>query len=299
MSSPGAILRRRPIRRAPGLPPGLSLASGNTIFGQCPTQAGNYQFTVTTTNASGSTSTTVNLNVVAAAGNITRELWTGAAVTGPNITDIPLLSASPNTTDTTLTTLEDTTAFHANNTGDDVSAAISTLPATGGNYYFWVAASNAAELWISNSSEPVAKVRRAYVTGPTGTAARTWNTQATQKSGWLALTGGQKYYFEVIAQYWREWLQQQSFRRMVPGIPTGNTPNAIAQWRWTGLGGIREVWCPLIVLASVGQSAHDHLSWEPSMLRACPVSAGPISKANWRRASFYAGWTAAIPRSFT
>ena len=34
------------------------------------------------------------------------------------------------------------------------------------NFYFWIAASNTAELWVSNNSEPVNKVRRAVVAAP-------------------------------------------------------------------------------------------------------------------------------------
>jgi uncharacterized protein (DUF1800 family) len=173
-----------------GLPQGLAL-NGNVISGT-PAQAGNYQFTVTVTNAAGSTSTVVSLNVVAPAGNITRELWTG--LPGTNISDIPFTTA-PTSSDSALTTLEDAAAY-ANNTGERLRGYF-TAPTTG-NYYFWIAANNAAELWISDSSEVVCKVRRAYVTGPTGTAARTWNTQSTQQSPWLSLTAGQKYYFEVL-----------------------------------------------------------------------------------------------------
>src|SRR4029077_2046069 len=80
-----------------------------------------------------------------------------------------------------------------------------TAPATG-NYYFWLAGSDSAQLWISDDSEPVNKVLRAWVT-PTnnpvpppqyGTASRQWNVQSSQQSGWLTLVAGQKYYVEVL-----------------------------------------------------------------------------------------------------
>jgi len=57
-----------------------------------------------------------------------------------------------------------------------------TAPVTG-NYYFWLAANNAAELWISNDGEPVNKVRRAYVSK--GTTPRQWTVQPNQRSPWL------------------------------------------------------------------------------------------------------------------
>ncbi|MEZ0254187.1 MAG: DUF1800 family protein [Chthoniobacter sp.] len=184
---------------ATNLPPGLTL-NGNVISGT-PSTPGNYQFTVTTNNAAGTSSEVVNLEVIATPGNITREIWTG--LTGPNVSDIPLLATAPNTTNTTLTSIEDAVAY-ANNTGERLRGYF-TAPATG-NYYFWIAASGgasdanhtSAELWISNSDQAVAKIRRAYVGGTTSTGSRVWNAQSTQQSSWLSLTGGQRYYFEVL-----------------------------------------------------------------------------------------------------
>ena len=184
---------------ATNLPPGLTL-NGNVISGTL-TTPGNYQFTVTTNNAAGTSSEVVNLQVIGTPGNITREIWTGLA--GPNVSDIPVLATAPNTTDTTLTSIEDASAY-ANNTGERLRGYF-TAPATG-NYYFWIAASGgasdanhtSAELWISNSDQSVAKVRRAYVGGTTSTGSRVWNAQSTQQSPWLSLTGGQRYYFEVL-----------------------------------------------------------------------------------------------------
>jgi len=50
----------------------------------------------------------------------------------------------------------------------NAEAAI-TAPATA-NYYFWIAGSDSAELWISNDNEPNNKVRRAVVNPATPTA---------------------------------------------------------------------------------------------------------------------------------
>ena len=93
-----------------------------------------------------------------------------------------------------LQSLEDNTAY-ADNTAKRLRGYF-TAPTTG-NYYFWLAASNAAELWIANDNQSATKVRRAWVNAP-GTNAETWNTQTNQKSGWLSLVAGQKYYFEVL-----------------------------------------------------------------------------------------------------
>src|SRR5205085_8371171 len=84
---------------------------------------------------------------------------------------------------------------YADNTGERLRGYI-TAPATG-NYYFWLSANNAAEFWLSNNAEPVNNIRRGYVSAP-GTGARQWSTQVNQRSPWLALVAGQKYYFEVL-----------------------------------------------------------------------------------------------------
>jgi len=174
-----------------GLPSWLSLSNG--ILSGAPTQAGIYQFTVYATNAAGSTSAVITVQVEDSGGQFTRELWT-TGVTGESLTDVPWLSAA--TTTNTLTSAEDNTTTYGTNTGERLRGYFT--PTTTGNYYFWLSAANVAELWISNDGEPVNKVRRASVTGPTGSATRTWNTQTSQKSGWLALTAGQPYYIEVL-----------------------------------------------------------------------------------------------------
>jgi uncharacterized protein (DUF1800 family) len=176
---------------ATGLPSWLTLTNG--VLSGTPTQAGIYQFTVSTTNSAGTTSAIITVQVNDTGSSLTRELWT-SGVAGPALADVPWTSA-PTTADT-VTSAEDSTTTYANNTGERLRGYFT--PTTTGNYYFWLSASNAAELWISNNGEPVNKVRRAYVTGPTGTASRTWNTAASQKSGWLSLTAGQPYYIEVL-----------------------------------------------------------------------------------------------------
>jgi len=112
---------------ASGLPAGLTL-NGNIISGT-PAAPGNYQFIVAATNAAGSSSLVVNLNVISTPGQITREIWRG--LPGPNTSDIPLLTTPPNTTDTSLTTLEDT-AVYPNNTGERLRGYFTPPPT--GNY---------------------------------------------------------------------------------------------------------------------------------------------------------------------
>ena len=174
-----------------GLPAWLTLTNG--VLSGTPPAAGTYQFTVNATNAAGTGSEIVTLQVLSNAGQLTRDLWT-TGVTGTAISSVPWTTTP--TLSNTVSVVEDNTNSYAANTGERLRGYF-TAPVTG-NYYFWLASSNVAELWISNNAEPVSKVLRANVTGPTGTSARTWNTQSNQQSPWLSLIAGQKYYIEVL-----------------------------------------------------------------------------------------------------
>ena len=205
---------------ASGLPPWLALVNG--VLGGTPPAAGTYQFTVTTTNAAGSGSAVITLEVLAGGNQLTRDLWT-TGVTGAGLSDVPW--TSPPTSSDTVAVAEDNVTSYGANTGERLRGYF-IAPATG-NYYFWIAAGNAAELRISNNAEPVNKVRRASVTGPAGTGARTWDTQANQKSQWLSLVAGRKYYIEALhntgAGGAGNHLSVAWFLD-----PTGNTANPIA-----------------------------------------------------------------------
>lgn len=175
---------------ASGLPSWLTLVNG--VLSGTPTAAGIYQFALTATNGAGSGSSVMTLEVKATPGQLTRELWT-SGVTGPAIASVPW--TSPPSSSDTVTSAEDNTTTYGPNTGERLRGYF-TAPVTG-NYYFWIAASNTAELWISNDDEPVNKVLRATVTG-TGTPPATWNAQPNQKSRWLSLVAGGKYYLEAL-----------------------------------------------------------------------------------------------------
>ena len=184
---------------ATNLPPGLSLNATNGMISGVPNLAGDYQVLVTAANAGGLGASVLDLQVIDTGSAVSREIWSGA--TGTNIADIPI--NTPATSVTTLGSLEGITGF-GSNYGERIRGYL-TVPATG-NYYFWIAGSDSAELWISNDSEPANKVRRAYVTPSpnpfappaNGTGVRQWNVQPTQRSPWLALVAGQKYYVEIL-----------------------------------------------------------------------------------------------------
>lgn len=178
-----------------GLPPGgwLTYNSLTGVLSGTPPagSAGDYQIVVTTTSAAGTGKSVINVHVQNAGGTITRDVWTPVA--GTTVASIPV-TATPNLSNT-LSTLE-APVDYGDNYGERIRGWI-TAPVTG-NYYFWLAASNSAELWISNDDEPVNIFKRAYVT--TGTGDKEWNNalETHQKSAWLALEAGKRYYVEIL-----------------------------------------------------------------------------------------------------
>jgi uncharacterized protein (DUF1800 family) len=176
---------------ARGLPPGLSFTSASGLISGTPTVAGNYQVMLTATNAVGLGASLVNIQVIDTGSSVVREVWTN--IPGTNITDIPV--GTPASLTNTLGTLEGTN--FGNNYGERIRGYF-TAPATG-NYYFWISASDSAELWISDDAEVVNRLRRANVSPSNGgTGFRQWNTQGNQQTKWLSLIAGQKYYLEVL-----------------------------------------------------------------------------------------------------
>ena len=174
-----------------GLPAGLTYDSVTRLISGTPSgAAGDYQILITITNAAGTSTSAVNLHVAANGGSVVREYWTGVA--GTTVASIPTSTAPTGTAN--LTSLEGTTDY-GDSYGDRITGYI-TAPTTG-NYYFWIAGSNSAELWISNDAEPVNAFKRAWVMTGSATS-RSWNVEANQKSAWLALVQGQKYYIQIL-----------------------------------------------------------------------------------------------------
>jgi uncharacterized protein (DUF1800 family) len=180
-NTPGALT-------ATGLPPGLSFNPATGIISGTPTNAGDFQVTLTSSNAAGLGASVLDIQVLNTGSSVVQEIWLG--VPGTNVSDIPV--NLPATQTNALISLEGATNFGVNY-GERVRGYF-TAPATA-NYYFWIAGSDAAELWISNDQEPGNKVRRAYAYG---TAPRQWNLQPAQRSGWLSLVAGQQYYMEIL-----------------------------------------------------------------------------------------------------
>ena len=184
---------------ATNLPPGLSFNTTNGAITGVPLVAGNYSVPLTASNSVGVGAAALEILIFDTGSSVVREVWTN--VTGVNISDIPV--GTPANSIAALGGLEGLTDF-GDNYGERIRGYF-TAPATG-HYYFWVAGSDSAQLWISNDGEPVNKVLRAWVTptnnptasGQNGTSPRQWYLQASQKSGWLSLVAGQKYYLEIL-----------------------------------------------------------------------------------------------------
>ncbi|OYW28320.1 MAG: hypothetical protein B7Z47_05905, partial [Chthoniobacter sp. 12-60-6] len=174
--------------------------------------AGDYQIVITSTNGSGTGTSVLNLRVDENPGTVPREYWSGVA--GSSVSAIPTGTAPSSTSN--LPTLEGPT-----NSGSDFGARIRgyiSAPVTG-NYYFWLAANNGAELWISNDDEPVNIFRRSLVSTGSATA-RNWSNEAGQKSPWLALEQGRKYYFEVLHKAGTGTTDNLAVGWSKPGEPT-------------------------------------------------------------------------------
>jgi hypothetical protein len=139
----------------------------------------------------GLTASVLDLQVIDTGSSVVREVWLG--VPGTNVSDIPV--NTPATTTTFPGTLEGVTGY-TNNYGERIRGYF-TAPVTG-NFYFWIAGSDSAELWISNDNQPANKLRRAYVSPANPTGSRQWFVQTNQQSGWLTLVAGQQYYVEIL-----------------------------------------------------------------------------------------------------
>ncbi len=173
-----------------GLPAWLSYNSGVLSGTPPPGAAGDYQVLVTLTNPDGTSTSVVNLHVDETSGGITRDYWNG--VTGSGVASIPAGTVPSGTS--TVSSMEAPTDF-SDNYGTRLRGYI-TAPETG-NYYFWLASNGPSELWISNDDEPVNIFKRAHVVAGSATP-HSWTVEAGQRSPWMALEQGHRYYIEVL-----------------------------------------------------------------------------------------------------
>ena len=198
------------------LPAGLELTNG--VISGVPSLAGSFSVGLFATNSIGVADAVLNLVIIETGSAVTREIWTNAP--GLLVKDIPLQRAANFTN--ALGNLEGV-ANYGDNYGERVRGYL--VPPVTGNYYFWLAANSAAELWISNDSEPANKVRRAWVTK--ATLPRQWIAQPNQKSGWLLLKAGERYYIEVLHKAGKGAGDHWSVSWLLDPYGTNTTPGPI------------------------------------------------------------------------
>jgi hypothetical protein len=122
-------------------------------------------------------------------GKISRDFWSN--VHGSSIAEIPVTQ--------TPTSKSELTLFEApTNVGDSYAQRIRgyvTAPVSG-NYTFWIASDDMAELYLSTSEDPTKKVKVASVAEWTNP--REWTKYSSQKSVSIALVAGKRYYIEAL-----------------------------------------------------------------------------------------------------
>jgi hypothetical protein len=173
---------------AANMPPGWTINGTTGVISGNPDTAGEWNVLISATNATGTGSAILHIEVLATGGAITRDVWTG--VPGTAVSDIPLATNPSNTAN--INSLEG-----PQNSADDYGARIRgyiTAP-TSGIYKFFLTASDSAELYVSNDDEPINAFKRAQVIAPTGY--REWTHASAGKSPLLQLDAGRRYFVEV------------------------------------------------------------------------------------------------------
>lgn len=155
--------------------------------------AGVYDLTIKATdNDNGTTSATVNVEVIFACegtGTLLWDVWWN--VPGTTVASIPV-NTYPSFTQE-ITSFE-TQQYFENNYGARVRGYI-CVPQTG-NYTFWIASDDNSELWLSANADPADKVKIASVSS--STKPREWAKYPSQTSAPIHLIAGHRYYIEAL-----------------------------------------------------------------------------------------------------
>ncbi|WP_439630395.1 C2 family cysteine protease [Gemmata sp.] len=152
---------------------------------------------------------------------LTREVWTGLA--GTSLAPLAAAIAS-GVAPTTVGTIGADGLFEApRNVGDNYGQRVRgyfEAPVTG-EYRFYLAADDHAELRLSTDASPANARVIASVTGYTGS--RQWTKFASQASAPVALVAGERYYIEALQKEGRG-ADNLAVRVDVPGAPPSTLP---------------------------------------------------------------------------
>ncbi|MBN2684072.1 MAG: cellulase family glycosylhydrolase [Pontiellaceae bacterium] len=158
-----------------------------------------YSYVITAVDASGNESASsveiTNITPLAGGGSgmILREWWEGISGTSVgSLTSNPNYPQNPSGSDY-LGSLEAPSDW-ADNYGTRIRGYLH--PSFDGVHTFWIAGDDNCELWLSSDENPANKIRIAYV--PDWTGSRDWTKFSQQQSVPITLTGGHRYYIEVL-----------------------------------------------------------------------------------------------------
>jgi hypothetical protein len=217
----------------------LMITASASIFSSCKKDA--MVNPAPSANISGNFST-MSLDATTATTGLTLEQWTN--VSGNDVSNIPLSTTPTSVTNLSALEIPNTTIA---NTGERIRGYI-TAPATG-NYTFWIAGDDAAELWLSTDATPAKAVKIASFVSWTNF--RQWNKFGSQQSASIALTAGTKYYIQVlhkqgggdgsVSVQWQ--IPGGSFEtpipasRLTPYITASATSSGLLHEQWTNVSG--------------------------------------------------------------
>jgi hypothetical protein len=195
--SPGTLTRQWTQTQGPGTAVFASATTANTTVTFPQTGVYVLQLAVSDGEFSGNDTVTVRVGpapgIVAGSG-ILRDVWNGISGTSvANLTGNAAYPASPSSSSIITTGFEAPSAV-----GDNYGQRLSGwfIPPATGNYTFFIAADDNAELWLGTTSDPASAVLVCSVTGYTGV--REWTKNASQQSVAIALTAGQPYWIMAL-----------------------------------------------------------------------------------------------------
>jgi hypothetical protein len=135
----------------------------------------------------------VTVKPASVTGRINREWWLGVAGnTVADLTKSPKFAGKPSGAEF-MSNLETPLSF-ANDYGQRIYGYLH--PPVSGEYRFWIAADDAAELWLSPDDNPANKQKIALVSA--WTASRQWDKYGEQQSAPIKLAAGKRYYLEIL-----------------------------------------------------------------------------------------------------